>query len=130
MTTRSWGRDTAQRTRDKEHLGGKTTKAGDNHSPPPPTPRVILLDLSCLLIMHTNTRILTQEALHRLLFVHRWSHARAWAGPPASRPLTSKARAGIGSGRRSVTRVCLRFARRGCRHLHCYALMCVLSCLI
>lgn len=96
------GQDTTQRTTDKEHFGGKTTKAGGN------PPRVILLDLSCLLIMHTNTRILTQEVLHRLLFVYRWSHAKAWAGLPASRPFTSTATAGLGSRQWTVTHVCLR----------------------
>lgn len=68
-------------------------------------PRVILLDLNRLLITHThtNTRILTQEVLHRLLFVYTWCPAQVWEGLPASRPFTSKATAGHGSGHMTAT---------------------------
>ena len=77
--------------RQRECLEGSPTKAEVS-------PRVILPDLNRLIIMPTSVRILTQEVLHKLPFVQKWSHATVWAEVQYLRSLTARATAGLGLG--------------------------------
>lgn len=75
----------------RERSQGNTTK---EEAPP----RVLSPDLNSLSSMPTNARILTQEVLHRLPFVYRWSHARVWVEIQSLRSVVCRATASLRFG--------------------------------
>lgn len=119
--TRSKGQDTTQRTRDEEHLGGKTTKAGG--SPPPPQSNTAGPELPPY-HAHKHQNPHTGSSSQAALCVQMEScYSVGGATSFTSFHIQSYGRPRIWTVDRDMRLPAL-------AHLHCYALMCVLHCLI
>lgn len=119
--TRSKGQDTTQRTRDEEHLGGKTTKAGG--SPPPPQSNTAGPELPPY-HAHKHQNPHTGSSSQAALCVQMEScYSVGGATSFTSFHIQSYGRPRIWTVDRDMRLPAL-------AHLHCYALMCVRHCLI